>query len=94
MRKPKLELRMQDKINNLIAKERLNKRRQILRYCVSKLHETFDYSTSNLFAGYEPVKNYSIEIYTVRAGDTILFREFPDGSLTYGLVDRRYEIYV
>lgn len=95
MRKPKLELKLTDRIENMIEKAQRDKRKNLISYILTELESKgLDLDTMITSFKYEKVQFHSIDILTLRINDKIVMQEFPSGSMSYGLSDRKYKLFL
>lgn len=90
MRKLSLELDVEKKVEKLVKKVVNEHRLALILYCIGRLGVS-EPDARKLTVGFEPVKNYSKEMYTVRYDGQLLFREYKTGT-AFPLLNRRYEL--
>ena len=67
----------------MIEKKRLDFITKILRYIAYKKEPSQMYNPALIRVSYEKVKNYSIEIFTIRYNGELWLREFPSAIMGY-----------
>lgn len=95
MRKPTLYLKLTDRIENMIEKAQRDKRKKIITYILTELERKgLDLDSMVTSLKFEKVQFYSIDILTLRINGKIVMQEFPSGSMSYGLSDRKYRLFL